>query len=141
MSNDNKQGTVRMSIVYLLLGVMFIVVFVRVVYLKTGERKEFWTKQEQKRIIKERVVSAKRGNIYAMDPDNGEYLLLATTEPQYDVYIDLGKSLEFDKESKHKVKQWVISQVISINITKTIRLFATKSSPIALKIRKVSKAR
>lgn len=110
MSNDNKQGTVRMSIVYLLLGVMFIVVFVRVVYLKTGERKEFWTKQEQKRIIKERVVSAKRGNIYAMDPDNGEYLLLATTEPQYDVYIDLGKSLEFDKESKHKVKQWVISQ-------------------------------
>lgn len=110
MSNDNKQGTVRMSIVYLLLGIMFIVVFVRVVYLKTGERKEFWTKQEQKRIIKERVVSAKRGNIYAMDPDNGEYLLLATTEPQYDVYIDLGKSLEFDKESKHKVKQWVISQ-------------------------------
>ena len=110
MSNDNKQGTVRMSIVYLLLGMMFIVVFVRVVYLKTGERKEFWTKQEQKRIIKERVVSAKRGNIYAMDPDNGEYLLLATTEPQYDVYIDLGKSLEFDKESKHKVKQWVISQ-------------------------------
>lgn len=110
MSNDNKQGTVRMSIVYLLLGVMFIVVFVRVVYLKTGERKEFWTKQEQKRIIKERVVSAKRGNIYAMDPDNGEYLLLATTEPQYDVYIDLGKSLEFDKESKHKVKQWVILQ-------------------------------
>ena len=110
MSNDNKQGTVRMSIVYLLLGVMFIVVFVRVVYLKTGERKEFWTKQEQKRIIKERVVSAKRGNIYAMDPDNGEYLLLATTEPQYDVYIDLGKSLEFDKESKHKVKKWVISQ-------------------------------
>lgn len=109
MSNDNKQGTVRMSIVYLLLGMMFIVVFVRVVYLKTGERKEFWTKQEQKRIIKERVVSAKRGNIYAMDPDNGEYLLLATTEPQYDVYIDLGKSLEFDKESKHKVKQWVIS--------------------------------
>lgn len=110
MSNDNKQGTVRMSIVYLLLGMMFIVVFVRVVYLKTGERKEFWTKQEQKRIIKERVVSAKRGNIYAMDPDNGEYLLLATTEPQYDVYIDLGKSLEFDKESKHKVKQWVILQ-------------------------------
>lgn len=110
MSNDNKQGTVRMSIVYLLLGMMFIVVFVRVVYLKTGERKEFWTKQEQKRIIKERVVSAKRGNIYAMDPGNGEYLLLATTEPQYDVYIDLGKSLEFDKESKHKVKQWVISQ-------------------------------
>lgn len=110
MSNDNKRGTVRMSIVYLLLGMMFIVVFVRVVYLKTGERKEFWTKQEQKRIIKERVVSAKRGNIYAMDPDNGEYLLLATTEPQYDVYIDLGKSLEFDKESKHKVKQWVISQ-------------------------------
>lgn len=110
MSNDNKQGTVRMSIVYLLLGMMFIVVFVRVVYLKTGERKKFWTKQEQKRIIKERVVSAKRGNIYAMDPDNGEYLLLATTEPQYDVYIDLGKSLEFDKESKHKVKQWVISQ-------------------------------
>lgn len=110
MSNDNKQGTVRMSIVYLLLGMMFIVVFVRVVYLKTGERKAFWTKQEQKRIIKERVVSAKRGNIYAMDPDNGEYLLLATTEPQYDVYIDLGKSLEFDKESKHKVKQWVISQ-------------------------------
>lgn len=110
MSNDNKQGTVRMSIVYLLLGMMFIVVFVRVVYLKTGERKEFWIKQEQKRIIKERVVSAKRGNIYAMDPDNGEYLLLATTEPQYDVYIDLGKSLEFDKESKHKVKQWVISQ-------------------------------
>ena len=110
MSNDNKQGTVRMSIVYLLLGMMFIVVFVRVVYLKTGERQEFWTKQEQKRIIKERVVSAKRGNIYAMDPDNGEYLLLATTEPQYDVYIDLGKSLEFDKESKHKVKQWVISQ-------------------------------
>lgn len=110
MSNDNKQGTVRMSIVYLLLGMMFIVVFVRVVYLKTGERKEFWTKQEQKRIIKERVVSAKRGNIYAMDPDNGEYLLLATTEPQYDVYIDLGKSLEFDKESKHKVKQWVIPQ-------------------------------
>lgn len=110
MSNDNKQGTVRMSIVYLLLGMMFIVVFVRVVYLKTGERKEFWIKQEQKRIIKERVVSAKRGNIYAMDPDNGEYLLLGTTEPQYDVYIDLGKSLEFDKESKHKVKQWVISQ-------------------------------
>lgn len=110
MSNDNRHIVVRMSIVYLLLAVVFIVILGRIIYLKTGERKEFWTKQEQKRIIKERVVSAKRGNIYAMDPDNGEYLLLATTEPQYDVFIDLGKSLEFDKESKHKVKQWVISQ-------------------------------
>lgn len=110
MSNDNRHIVVRMSIVYLLLAVVFIVILGRIIYLKTGERKEFWTKQEQKRIIKERVVSAKRGNIYAMDPDNGEYLLLATTEPQYDVFIDLGKSLEFDKESRHKIKQWVVSQ-------------------------------
>lgn len=111
VSNDNKRRAVaRMSVVYLMLAAMFIVVLVRVVYLKTGERKEFWSKQENKRIIKDRVVSAKRGNIYAMDPDNGELLLLATTEPQYDVFIDLGKHWVLDKHNKRKDKEWVISQ-------------------------------
>ena len=47
MSNDNRHIVVRMSIVYLLLAVVFIVILGRIIYLKTGERKEFWTKQEQ----------------------------------------------------------------------------------------------
>lgn len=99
-ANDNGQFNVRLSIVYLLVAAAFVVVLVRAVYLKTAE-KDFWVSLEQQRILRDKELLAKRGDIYAIDSESGEYLLLATTEPQYDVYVDLGggKVLKKGKET------------------------------------------
>ena len=83
-ANDNGQFNVRLSIVYLLVAAAFVVVLVRAVYLKTAE-KDFWVSLEQQRILRDKELLAKRGDIYAIDSESGEYLLLATPEPQYDV--------------------------------------------------------
>ena len=104
-----KQMTLRMSIVYLLLILIAIGIIARIIYLQTSER-QFWKQQAKERTIQERTFKAKRGNIYAIDSDNGDYLLLATDVPQYELYLDLGKGYEYDRKQRKKIKKWVVSE-------------------------------
>ncbi len=127
--SDNKQGQalLRMSIVYVLLGLVFGAIFVRIIQLKSSTNREYWLQFEQKSNLRNGKHSAKRGNIYAIDPDNGEFLLLATDVPEYDVYIDLGKNLEYNKKTRKKEMQYVIKE----------ETFSKKLKPLCDSIAKV----
>ncbi|MCH3923987.1 MAG: PASTA domain-containing protein [Bacteroidales bacterium] len=111
MDKQSKQITIRMSIIYVLIIIPFLIIIGKVVYLETVER-SFWKDLAKERNIELRAVKAIRGNIYAIDPDNNEKLLLATNIIYYDVYIDLGKGNIREKGSINKTKEWVIEDSI-----------------------------
>lgn len=73
----------------ILIGV-FVAILGRVLYLEIGEH-QYWEQRAQDWTIRKSSVDAKRGNIYAIDADTGEKLLLATNKKYWDIYIDLGK--------------------------------------------------
>ena len=103
---DKYQMDSRLGIVFSVFFLLLLVVLGKAIYLKTAKY-EHYKNREKETTQRDKKIEAKRGNIYAIDPDNGEYLLLATNESQYDVYIDLG---ECEKKSKGvTVKEYVIS--------------------------------
>lgn len=103
---DKYQMDSRLGIVFSVFFLLLLVVLGKAIYLKTAKY-EHYKNREKETTQRDKKIEAKRGNIYAIDPDNGEYLLLATNESQYDVYIDLG---ECEKKSKGViVKEYVIS--------------------------------
>ncbi len=101
--NNKKRGR-RISLLYLVVISAFLIVFGRVLYMETALHERELKKQKE-RTVKERTYQSKRGNIYSIDYDTGEYMMLATDVPIYDMYIDLGKQ----KDKKTGKKEWVIS--------------------------------
>lgn len=107
IGDKDKLFDSRLLVVFTLFWIALLSILVATIYLKVVERDE-WVELEKKRIFKKREYKAKRGNIYAIDPDNGEFLLLATNEPLYDVYVDLGKTKQ--KEKGKVINKYVISE-------------------------------
>jgi cell division protein FtsI (penicillin-binding protein 3) len=107
MDKFYKQFTLRLSLIYIMIIIIFIVIICKVVYLETAER-SFWVDLAKERNVELRTVQAKRGNIYAIDSDNSEKLLLATNLTYYDLYIDLGKGNVKEKGNRNSVPQWVV---------------------------------
>lgn len=105
IGDKDKRFDSRLLVVLLLFWIFLMLIFGATFKLKVIEREE-WVELEKKRILQKREYKAKRGNIYSIDPDNGEFLLLATNEPLYDVYIDLGKAKK--KEKGKEIVDYVI---------------------------------
>lgn len=106
-SENNKTRVIRTSIIYIVVTVLLVIILCRVLYIQIALHDRELEKQK-KRIVQERTYQAKRGNIYSIDYDTGEYLMLATDVPIYDMYIDLGKQ----KDKKTEKKEWVIPDSI-----------------------------
>ncbi len=102
--NNIKRGR-RISLIYLFVVSAFVLIFGRVLYMETALHERELQKQKQ-RTVKERTYQSKRGNIYSIDYDTGEYMMLATDVPIYDMYIDLGKQ----KDRNTGKKEWVIPE-------------------------------
>ncbi len=105
IGDKDKRFDSRLLFVFLIFWILLLLIFGATIKLKVVERDE-WVELEKKRILQKREYKAKRGNIYSIDPDNGEYLLLATNEPLYDVYVDLGKAKR--KEKGKEIIDYVI---------------------------------
>ena len=98
---------IRLSLIYIGVLLLLITILIRVLYIEIALHDREKEKQAN-RIVKERVYQAQRGNIYSIDYDTGELLMMATDVPIYDLYIDLGK--QRNKESGKL--EWVISDSI-----------------------------
>ena len=110
MSNkDDRHISLYTAIAFCAFVLLFFAIFCRVVVLKTID-KPFWDQKFEEWTIKKKRVDAKRGNIYAIDADTGERLLLATNERYWDLYIDLGKSKA--KKNGVEVSNWVVSDSV-----------------------------
>lgn len=106
-STEDKNTNIklpRVGFIYVLVLFAFIIIIARVLYIQIALHDRELEKQT-KRLVQERTYQAKRGNIYSIDYDTGELLMLATDVPIYDMYIDLGKQ----KNKDTGVKEWVIS--------------------------------
>lgn len=109
--SDGKYITFSTSVIFLLLLIPFFIVIGKVIYLETV-KKDFWDQRSKDWTIKKRPVNAKRGNIYAIDSDTGEKLLLATNERYSDVYIDLGKGKTKTKVGRKDTIDWIVPDSI-----------------------------
>ena len=107
IGDKDKRFDSRLVFVFLIFWILLLLIFGATIKLKVVERDE-WVELEKKRILQKREYKAKRGNIYSIDPDNGEYLLLATNEPLYDVYVDLGKAKRKEKGKGRAEKVGVV---------------------------------
>jgi cell division protein FtsI (penicillin-binding protein 3) len=67
----------------LALGLVGVAIFIKIIYLQTSQKKELMSKVVDFQ-MKERIIDATRGNIYASDGQS----LLATSIPKYQVVID-----------------------------------------------------
>ena len=110
IGDKDKRFDSRLLFVFLIFWILLLLIFGATIKLKVVERDE-WVELEKKRILQKREYKAKRGNIYSIDPDNGEYLLLATNEPLYDVYVDLGKA----KRKEKGITQRQMSQLLGVS--------------------------
>ena len=109
-STEDKNTNIklpRVGFIYVLVLFAFIIIIARVLYIQIALHDRELEKQT-KRLVQERTYQAKRGNIYSIDYDTGELLMLATDVPIYDMYIDLGKQ----KNKDTGVKEWVIPDSI-----------------------------
>ncbi|MDO5759606.1 MAG: penicillin-binding protein [Bacteroidota bacterium] len=109
MSTNNKNRARALSVIFLLMIIPFLFVVGKVIYLETSEN-EFWDKRAKEWNISKHKVSARRGNIYAIDSENGEQLLLATSLRYWDLYLDLGKGKVRSPFSKKDTIDWIIPQ-------------------------------
>jgi cell division protein FtsI (penicillin-binding protein 3) len=111
MSNtidENKdKRELRLSIIYVIVMLVIITIFGKALYMQIALHDSELLKQKE-RIVKEREYQAKRGNVYSVDYDTGELMLLATDVPIYDMYIDLGKQ----KDKKTGKAEWVVPDSI-----------------------------
>jgi cell division protein FtsI (penicillin-binding protein 3) len=103
MSPVKKLLLKRVAVVYGILFVLSIMIFVRLINLKVGE-KEKW--KSEAHVIKEKDILPKRGNIYSC---NGK--LLASSIPYYDLRVDFSKSVIHDTTFKKYLKP--LSQKLS----------------------------
>lgn len=109
ITNNNKNRARALSVIFFLMIIPFVIVLCKVIYLKTSEN-DFWEKRANEWNISKHKVSAKRGNVYAIDNDSGEQLLLATSLRYWDLYLDLGKGKVRNTNSKKDTIDWIISQ-------------------------------
>lgn len=101
--NNDRVWLLRLGGIYLIIALAFVAILVKVLYLQIA-RHDSELEKQNKRIIQERSYQAKRGNIYSIDYDTGELMMLATDVPIYDMYIDLGKQ----KNKETGKAEWVI---------------------------------
>ena len=101
--NNNRVWLLRLGGIYLIIALAFVAILVKVLYLQIA-RHDSELEKQNKRIIQERSYQAKRGNIYSIDYDTGELMMLATDVPIYDMYIDLGKQ----KNKETGKAEWVV---------------------------------
>lgn len=106
-NNSDRIWLFRLGGIYVVIAFAFVAIFINVLYLQIAKHDSELEKQN-KRIIQERSYQAKRGNIYSIDYDTGELLMLATDVPIYDMYIDLGKQ----KNRETGEKEWVVPDSI-----------------------------
>lgn len=109
ITNDNKNRARALSIIFFLMIIPFVIVLCKVIYLKTSEN-DFWEKRAKEWNISKHKVSAKRGNVYAIDNESGEQLLLATSLRYWDLYLDLGKGKVKSPSSRKDTIDWIIPQ-------------------------------
>lgn len=118
MADSKKHILSKFAIVYIMIFIGFIGVIVRIGYLQVVEG-EFWENKSKQRYVQMQDVKAKRGNIYAIEQDSDELLLLATDVPLYDAYIDLGYEYRTNKKTREKEKVRVIDdEFYNSNISK-----------------------
>lgn len=110
MAGFDKNIKTIVPLLFWLFVVVFIIVFIKAIILKTSNKDIFDTMNDN-RLIQERPFSAPKGNIYSYDNTTGELLLLAANEIRYDIYLDLGKGRVNAIGEKIKI-DWVISQEI-----------------------------
>ena len=109
MKRTDEEYILRaLSVFTILLVIAFLAVLGRVLYLEIGER-QYWTQRAEDWTIRISPVDAKRGNIYAIDADTGEKLLLATNKKYWDVYIDLGRGKTQTKSGKDTI-DWIVPE-------------------------------
>ena len=101
--NNDRVWLLRLGGIYLIIALAFVAILVKVLYLQIA-RHDSELEKQNKRIIQERSYQAKRGNIYSIDYDTGELMMLATDVPIYDMYIDLGKQ----KNKETGKAEWVV---------------------------------
>ncbi|MDR0970917.1 MAG: transpeptidase family protein [Bacteroidales bacterium] len=112
MEKDKKQIMLRIYLIYGILFLLFMVVIGRVLYIQIVDG-AFWEALSKERYEEMRPVKAKRGNIYSLDADTGELLVLATDLPKYDIYIDLGYyTIDKDKKTNQAIKERLIPDSI-----------------------------
>ena len=105
--NNDRVWLLRLGGIYLIIALAFVAILVKVLYLQIA-RHDSELEKQNKRIIQERSYQAKRGNIYSIDYDTGELMMLATDVPIYDMYIDLGKQ----KNKETGKAEWVVPDSI-----------------------------
>lgn len=108
MASFDKNIKTIVPLLYWLFVIVFIIVFVKAIKLKTVEKEKFEIIIGE-RLIKERAFYAPKGDIYSYDNITGELLLLAANEIRYDIYLDLGIGRVSSITEKEK-KDWIISQ-------------------------------
>lgn len=113
MSNSQKSRALALSLIFIFLIVPFLIIIGKVLWLETSQQ-SFWKQRAKEWNISKHKVNARRGSIYAIDSDTGEQLLLATSLPYWDLYIDLGKGKTKTKEGKDTT-DWIIPQKDYIN--------------------------
>ncbi len=118
ISNNDKNRAVILSIIFIVLIIPFLVVIGKVIYLETAEH-DFWEKRADEWNISEHKVNARRGSIYSVDSETGEYLLLATSIRYWDVYLDLGKGKVKTKKGKDTI-DYIVSDSIYKNGIRTL---------------------
>lgn len=111
MGDLKKDILARFAVVYALILIGFICVVARIAYLQIAEG-DFWEKKAKERYVQMQEVKAKRGNIYSVDGDSGELLLLATDIPLYNAYIDLGYEYRMNKDTRKKERVRVLEDSI-----------------------------
>ncbi len=104
---NDRVWLLRLGGIYLIIALAFVAVLIKVLYLQIA-RHDSELEKQTKRIIQERSYQAKRGNIYSIDYDTGELMMLATDVPIYDMYIDLGKQ----KNKETGKAEWVVPDSI-----------------------------
>ncbi|MBO7277097.1 MAG: transpeptidase family protein [Bacteroidales bacterium] len=104
---DRNKRIAKLGFILFVVTVILIVILIRVLILQIAYH-DRELKKQQERIVQERTYEAKRGNIYSVDYDTGEYLMLATDLPIYDLYIDLGKQ----KNKSTGQSEWVIHDTV-----------------------------
>lgn len=133
MADTKKNILGKLALVYTMIFIGFIGVIIRIGYLQVAEG-DFWKNKSKERYIQMQKVKAKRGNIYAVEQDSDEMLLLATDVPLYDAYIDLGYEYRTNKMTREKERLRVVEDdVYKANISKLCdslaSLFKSSNNP------------
>ena len=110
MSGFDKNIKTIVPLLYWLFVVVFIIIFVKAIRLKTSDRTVFDSISNE-RLIQKRSFYAPKGNIYSYDNVTGELLLLAANEIRYDIYLDLGIGKINAVGEKDKI-DWVIADTL-----------------------------